>query len=444
MKSSKSTENFKGTDEYHQYLKQLLSLSQMLNSSLNVEEVLKMAMDQVVDLLRAERGFIMLFNEKGELELKAYKNVDPQAILQFRDISRTIIGTSTKEGKNVLSVNAQSDPRFKDLESVLMSGMRSVMCVPLKVKARVIGVIYLDNRIEEGMFRETHLEMLSAFGNQSAVAIENARLYENLIRSYDERFRLTQELHQQEKIRLASEEANRLKSEFVSIVSHELRSPLTVIKTYTSALHRDVSLGKNVISEEQKLDIYTTIDREVDRLMNLINKLLDVSRIDAGKPMELNLRDCDLKGLLKIILKLQKTSKFYLDSHIIKDNIPEDLPNIVCDQEKLSQILSNLMENALKYSPGGGDINVTVAYDSEWVVFSIRDKGLGIPKEHLGKLFKKYERFEDEDRKTIPGTGLGLYLIKHLVDLHGGKIWVDTEQGKGSEFKFSLPRRTQQ
>jgi signal transduction histidine kinase len=415
----------------------------MLNTSLNVEEVLKMAMDQVVDLLRAERGFIMLFNEKGELELKAHKNVDPQSILQFRDISRTIIGTSTKEGKNVLSVNAQSDPRFKDLESVLMSGMRSVMCVPLKVKARVIGVIYLDNRIEEGMFRETHLEMLSAFGNQAAVAIENARLYENLIRSYDERFRLTQELHQQEKIRLASEEANRLKSEFVSIVSHELRSPLTVIKTYTSALHRDVSLGKNSISEEQKLDIYLTIDREVDRLMNLINKLLDVSRIDAGKPMELNLRDCDLKGLLRTILKLQKTSKFYLDAHLIKDNIPDDLPNIICDQEKLSQILSNLMENALKYSPGGGDINVTVAYDKEWVIFSIKDRGLGIPKEHLGRLFKKYERFEDEDRKTIPGTGLGLYLIKHLVDLHGGKIWVDTEQGSGSEFKFSLPRRTE-
>lgn len=433
-----SPENIKD-NVYESRLSQLLHLSRMLNSSLNLSEVLNLTMTSVVDFIKAERGFVMLFNDSGELEVKAYKNVDPNSIIQNKDISTTIINGATKEGKEVLSVNAQTDPRFKDKDSVMLTGMRSVVCVPLKVKNRIIGVVYLDNRIEEGMFDKGHLEMLSAFANQAAVAIDNAKLHENLIKSYDERFRLAQELHQQEKIRLASEEANRMKSEFVSIVSHELRSPLTIIKNYTTILHRDASLERNAISIDMKQEIYQTMDREVDRLISMINKLLDVSRIDAGKPMKPDYKDCDISKLLSEILKIQKTSKFHKETHHIVTQIPEDLPNLLCDQEKMSQILSNLIENALKYSPDGGEVVISVSVNAENMQFAIKDQGLGIKSENMPRLFKKYERFQETNRVTVPGTGLGLYLIKHLVELHGGTIKAESEPGKGSTFFFTIP-----
>ena len=439
MKHSESIEPHENSETYQEHLTQLLTLSQTLNSSLKLDEVLNMAMEMVVDFLNAERGFIMLYSNDGKLELKAHKNVEAVAIQNFESISKTILNASALEGKNVISVDAQRDPRFKNLDSVMLSGMRSVMCVPLKAKKKIIGVVYVDNRIETGMFKEGHLKLLSAFSNQAAVAIENARLYENLISSYDERIKLTQELHQQEKIRIASEEANKAKSEFVSIVSHELRSPLTVIKNYSTILYKDAVMGRNSLTQVSKMEIYKTVDREVDRLITMINKLLDVSRIDAGKQMVLEKRYSNVRELVDLALKMQKTSKFYQDSHNIIVNLPEKLPCLFCDPGKLSQVITNLLENALKYSPDGGDVTFSIDTDEDYMNFSVKDSGLGISKENQKRLFKKYERIEESNIRTVPGTGLGLYLIKHLIDLHRGKISVESEPGVGSTFKFSLP-----
>jgi len=439
MNNREIEDSFGDQNNSHEHLAQLLTLSQTLNSSLKMEEVLNMAMDMVVDFVKAERGFIMLYTSEGELELKAQKNVDMEHIMQFKNFSRTILNASAREGQNVLSVDAQTDPRFKNLDSVMLSGMRSVMCVPLRVKSKIIGVVYLDNRIEIGMFKERHLHMLSAFANQAAIALENARLYENLIKSYNERIKLTQELHQQEKIRLASEEANKAKSEFVYIVSHELRSPLTVIKNYTSMLYRDASLDRHAISMDDKMKIYQTVDQEVDRLISMINKLLNVSRIDAGKGLALDLKKCDIPKLISNVLKMQRTSKFYKDIHKIVVKIPSDLPDFKCDPEMLAQVLYNLVENALKYSPDGGDVIIDVSHTDEYMKFSVKDNGLGVSTKNIDRLFKKYERFDDKSRRAIPGTGLGLYLINHLIELHHGKVSVESELGAGSEFIFTIP-----
>lgn len=429
-----------GENQNLEYLEQLLSLGQTLNSSLKLDEVLNIAVDSVVDFVNAERGFIMLFNEKGQLELKAYKNVDRESIQRMEGISKTILNAAAREGRNILSINAQADPRFKNVESVMLSGMRSVICVPMFVQDRIIGIIYLDNRVEEGMFNTFHLNMLEAFANQAAGAIENARLHENLIRSYEEKIELTRKLHQQEKMRLASEEASKMKSEFVNIVSHELRSPLTVIKTYTSTLHRDAATGRNSINENMKMDIYKTIDREVDRLLSMINKLLDVSRLDAGKNMPIDLRETDVNKIVDNVIKLQSTSRFFKKGkhHIVRD-VPDDLPKLICDREKLSQIMMNLVENALKYSPDGGEVRIKIRTDDDIFRFWISDEGIGISPEDQEKLFKKYERFDESGRST-PGTGLGLYLVKNLVDLHNGRISAFSHPGEGSTFTFEIPR----
>ncbi len=424
--------------EKSEYIAELLQLSQTLNSSLNLDEVLKNAIDSVVDFVKAERGFIMLFDYKGDLEVKAYKNIDPESIRKMEGLSKTIIKQAAEKGECVLSLNAQQDPRFKNLESVLLSGMRSVMCVPLRTKEKIIGVIYLDNRVEEGMFKKEHLSMLVAFANQAANAIENAKLHENLKKTYESKFLLIKQIHQQEKEKMAIEEANRLKSEFVNIVSHELRSPLTVIKTYTNLLHQDAESGKGAISESMKKNIYRTIDREVDRLLNLINKLLDVSRIDAGRPLPLNIKPVNVEDIVNNVVMLQSTSRFYKPNHSIKVDIPPNLPPLECDPEKLTQILMNLVENALKYSPDGGEVKITVRREEGFYKFSVSDEGMGMCEEDLKKLFQKFERF-DKSNRSIPGTGLGLYLIKHLIELHGGKIYVESKPQKGSKFTFFIP-----
>jgi len=427
------------TSKKRGYLQQLLQLGQTLNSLLELEKVLNTAIESVVGFVRAERGFIMLFNEKENLEPAALKNFQEEDIRQFIGISRTITETSSLKGDKILSVNAQVDPRFKNRESVKISGLRSVMCVPMKVKEKIIGVIYVDTQMEEGKFDKQQLSMLDAFSNQAAIAIENARLHENLIKSYEEQLKLTEELHEQEKKRLASEEANRLKSEFVNIVAHELRSPMTVIKSYTSLLHGELKSGRDRLDDDTKLEIYGTIDRQIIRLVNMINKQLDTSRIDAGKTLKANFQKTDINQIVDDLLKLQKTSVFFLDKvHSLEKDLPENLPDLICDREKITQILYNLVENGLKYSPDGGEVKVKISVENGFMCFNIIDQGLGISDEGKKSLFKKFERV-DRESHTMPGTGLGLYLIKHLVDLHSGTVDVESKKGKGSIFSFNIP-----
>jgi len=315
------------------------------------------------------------------------------------------------------------------------------MCVPMKVKERIMGVIYLDNQIEEGRFNELHLNMLEAFSNQAAVAIENARLHQNLIKSYEERIKLSQELHEQEKKRLASEEANRLKSEFVNIVAHELKSPLTVVKSYTSMLYDDFLSMEDRLERELKTEIFETMDHQIDRLVNMVKKQLDTSRIDAGEPLKLELSETDINKVIEEVLRLQHTSNFYLPGlHTILKEIPDNIPPLICDREKLTQILYNLVENALKYSPEGGEVRIKITVDGDFMNFVISDQGIGMSEEGQNKLFRKFQRI-DIQGYAIQGTGLGLYLIKHLIDLHGGEITVESIPGKGSSFCVKIPVR---
>ena len=429
----------KTLNEDKKYLEQLLRLGQTLNSTLEFEKVLNTAIELVVDFVKAQRGFIMMFNDEDLLEPKAVKNLEEEEILRMKSVSKTILDTTSRKGEKIISVNAQVDPRFKHSESVKITGLRSVMCVPIRVKEKIIGVIYLDNQIDEGRFNDLHLDMLEAFANQAAVAIENARLHENLIKAYEERIRLTLELHEQEKRRLASEEANRLKSEFVNIVAHELKSPLTVVKSYTSMLYEDFITRGDRLPRDIKQEIFETMDHQIDRLVNMVKKQLDTSRIDEGRPLSLELAEIDINNIVDEVVKLQNTSNFYLpDQHIIKKEIEENLPRLICDKEKTTQILYNLVENALKYSPEGGEVEIKVTVNDKFMHFDISDHGIGMSEEGQKKLFQKFQRIDTKGH-AIRGTGLGLYLIKHLVELQGGEISVTSIDGEGSTFSFTIP-----
>ncbi|MHB0912125.1 MAG: ATP-binding protein [Armatimonadota bacterium] len=225
----------------------------------------------------------------------------------------------------------------------------------------------------------------------------------------------------------------RMKTAFVSTVSHELRTPLTSIKGFISTLLADVD---GYYDHDTQREFYTIIDTECDRLTRLISDLLNVSRIEAGRALDLNPKQVNLPTLIDKVISVQKS---YTNKHELKLDIDPDLPTIIADEDKIDQILTNLTNNAIKYSPKGGEITISASREGEGVRIAVSDQGMGIPEEHLPKVFERFHRVDNRDTREVGGTGLGLYLVKHLVEAHGGKIWAESDWGKGSSFIFILP-----
>jgi PAS domain S-box-containing protein len=225
----------------------------------------------------------------------------------------------------------------------------------------------------------------------------------------------------------------RLKSEFVSLVSHELRTPLTSIVGYVNLL-LDGDAGE---LKEEQTSFLETIKRNSDRLTLLVSDLLDVSRIEAGA-IQLKIKEVDLVPLVQGVvesLRLQIESK----KQILNIDVGRELPLVLGDANRIIQILTNFLSNASKYTPPGGSINVAASLENEHVRINITDTGIGLSKEEQGKLFTKFFRAENPATQKVSGTGLGLWITRSLVEMHGGEIKVTSAPGKGSTFSFTLP-----
>jgi two-component system phosphate regulon sensor histidine kinase PhoR len=228
---------------------------------------------------------------------------------------------------------------------------------------------------------------------------------------------------------------DRMKSAFVAMASHELRTPLTAIKGFVSTLLMDDGFSK-----EDQFEFHTIIDQECDRLRRLIDDLLNTARIEANESLAPNYSQFPLRDLLEKVLVIQKQST---DKHSLYLDATEDIPGeIIGDLDKLDQILTNLLNNAIKYSPGGGDVilHAKMDPDGEHVQLGVEDQGLGIPETHLKRVFEKFHRVDNDDNRKIYGTGLGLFLVKHLVeDIHMGSLWAESEVNVGSTFWVKIP-----
>ncbi len=228
----------------------------------------------------------------------------------------------------------------------------------------------------------------------------------------------------------------RMKSAFVAMASHELRTPLTAIKGFSSTLLEGVDT--NMFAPEEQKEFLGIVVSECDRLRRLIDDLLNTSRIESGESLKPSYAEFSPREILEKVVKVQQQSTH---KHILKLEVTEPLPaKILGDQDKFDQILTNLLNNSIKYSPNGGDVILSCRVDGEDLLIGVTDKGMGIPKDHLLKVFERFHRVDNEDNRKIYGTGLGLFLVKHLVErVHMGKIWVDSEVGKGSTFWVRIP-----
>lgn len=222
-----------------------------------------------------------------------------------------------------------------------------------------------------------------------------------------------------------------LKSELVSNVSHELRSPLSVIRAYSDAILNQVGADDH----ETRNEFLSIINDEADRLTALVNDLLDISRIESGS-FEIDKERVQLRDVMEQLADRMATKN---PLHRFVCEIPDDLPVLWADRDKLLQVFLNLLDNAIKFSPAGGDIDIRVTQSSDHVQCAISDPGIGIAEEHLPYLYDKFYRVDNSDVYEIPGTGLGLPIVKHIVESHGGHMDIESCPDRGSTFSVRLP-----
>jgi signal transduction histidine kinase len=579
----------------------LYEVSSRLSTTLDLGELLNLVMDSIIQLTGAERGYLVLFDEvTGELQVAAARNVDQETLAGgSMEISRTVVQRAATTGQPILTDNAQEDSRFSSHQSVIGYQLRSIMCTPLRARARIIGAAYVDNRLFSNVFSEEDLELLIAFANQAAMAIENARLFrqtdEALARRVEELSlfqRIDQELnrslnlqrvldlaldwaltltgadtgsigllqeaeetangegdtaellvtevlphaatdetvlrllvyrggdeanvqrvlpadhpilaqvlaegdavttrhataaesidgtaaaaqlavpirregtvvglftlesHQEgalsdediafvkrladraavaiENARLyeAVQAANKAKSEFVSLVTHELRVPLTSIRGYT-----DLLLGEMAgpISEPQR-EFLSTVKRNLDRMSVLIRDLSDINRIESGR-MQFDMSAFDLLEVVEHVASdLQEAIEGR--EQTLQLDLPEMLPDVYGDQTRIAQVLTNLVSNAYKYTPQEGQITVRARREADAARVDVVDTGVGISEEDQERLFTQFFRSDDRLVREQTGWGLGLSIVKKMVELQGGEVGFSSELGRGSTFWFTLP-----
>jgi len=240
------------------------------------------------------------------------------------------------------------------------------------------------------------------------------------------------------------EKANRAKSDFLATMSHELRTPLTAIIGFSELLLQDFM---GALTEEQK-DSIQEIFNNAENLLSLINRILDFEKIEAGKAL-LEIEEFELKQTFDRVKK--STRSLVTQKNLkLKSKVDAKLPRMMADERKIRQILLNLISNAIKFTPEGGQIQINADYQNgadhagdPWVEISVKDSGIGIEAEHLNSVFDPFKQVDQSTTREYQGTGLGLALTKRFVEIQGGEIWVESEFGKGSKFIFRLPLQVQ-
>jgi signal transduction histidine kinase len=229
---------------------------------------------------------------------------------------------------------------------------------------------------------------------------------------------------------------DQMKSEFVSVASHELRTPLASIKNAVQLILN----GKTGEINETQAKFLSMAERNINRLTNILNNLLDLSRIESGK-IAMKFEELDLRASIEFILTSFKAQADEKSIHLRMD-LPQELPPVYGDREKLEQILTNLLGNAIKFTSKGGEISIFAKpypEDGNMIALSVTDTGIGIAKDQLDKIFDKFHQVEGSLHRSVSGTGLGLAITKGLVEAHQGRIWAESEVGKGSTFTFTFP-----
>ena len=417
------------TADKDQRLSTIFGIAKILAKQHDLETVLSEFLSCLIETLEAaEAGALLLYHPSDErLTVRAAQGYDLTNLRQIRLApGEATCGKTFQTGQAELyrtpeaiaAAGANLSSANRKLLRAATIGLRralSAVCIPLFTGQTKVGVLMLENRRQPGSFVPADLPFLRAVADLIALSIENARLNEEL--------RATQAL----------DEANRLKSELISTLAHEMRTPLTSIKGYSTAL----LMEETTFSPKTQREFLQIIDEECDILRDLIHDLLESSIIDAGllrlEPQPVMLPRL-AKSVTDDIARRSQKHRFLID-------FPSGFPIVDADPDRIEQVLRNLLDNAVKYSPQGGMVVVRGEVHEDEVVISVADQGVGIAPEHLNRLFEKFFRVKSALGRHVVGSGLGLPIAHTIVESHGGRIWAESQLGQGSTFYFTLPLR---
>jgi hypothetical protein len=417
-------------------IKALFELGQSANRIDRLDDFLQRLVKLVEGTLGGERIFIMLLEPKtGDLTTKAYGGkAGPSG--EKMGVSFTILNKVIAERQALMTPSAFTDPRLAHGQSVAIMKLQGVMCVPLGFKNEVYGAIYVDSLKAASTFTRDDLHLLGMIGNQASVILRNVQLYEQV----QEANRVL-EKKVEERTADIKRQATEIKSladmkdELLGMAAHDLRTPITVIHGYAQMLA--MALEQSLFDPERGLEDIRAIEQTASDMTNLLNDLLDAQKIEAGKiriaPERTNVREL-ITSCYHLNSLLAQTKR--ID---IRLAVADDVGSVRLDQKRISQVLNNLVANAIKFSHEGSTITIEARRTGEALLIAVQDTGQGISPEDLPKLFGKFEQVSSKATKGEKGTGLGLAIAKKLVELHGGKIEVQSKLGVGSRFSFTIP-----
>jgi signal transduction histidine kinase len=397
-------------------LQALLHITEKINAGKVLDEVLEYAYGSLHSIIPYHRiGFSLL--EEDNTVLRAYWARSEAAEIKLGkgyfaamhgSSLEKILRTGEPRILNDLEAYLREHPHSDSTRRVVEEGMRSSLTCPLIASGSPIGFLFFSS-MKVNEYRDAHVELFQEIAGQLALTLEKSRLYEKVI------------------------QFNEMKNKFVGIAAHDLRSPIAVIKGYAD-LFIEGLLGPLTHDQEEPI---RAISQHCDKMLTLIRDLLDVSAIESGH-LALDPRATDLEAYLKKnavdnrLLAKSKAVEFVLE-------VPGNLPQVVMDPDRIDQVINNLVTNAIKFSPPKGRVVLRALLQKDSVAISVIDQGPGIPATEISKLFRYFGRTNVLPAPGEKSTGLGLAIAKRMVEAHGGKIWVESQPGKGSIFTFTLP-----
>jgi PAS domain S-box-containing protein len=503
----------------------LLQISRAMTARLDLPSLLKLILENAVEIVSGQAGLIVLRREDSTFYPRASYGLPVQTIHFFEPLWRDLPTTSDRHAWQMPDLSM----RLSLASAAAGLPLRQVVALPMIIKDEIIGLIYVFRSLGAG-FTVNDRQVLGDFADQAAIAVQNARLYQQVS---DERGRLNAiiensgdgvmilgpdrtiqawnrtlagmtgvpadeaigrhcyqilDLHNRQgisichtacplvkppederlyaegdtlradgiKVSLADNyspqyddegkivsviasvrdvsrlrEAEELKNTLLSVISHELKTPVSIIKGYAGTLVRqDANWDQETLTEGLSI-----IEEEADKLNELINNLLDASRLQAGG-LKLQFAYLDLPSMAqKSVEKLRSQT----DQHTFSVDFPPDFPPVKGDYERIREVLSNLINNAIKYSPDGGLIRVGGRVGEDEVRILVSDEGIGIPSTEQEHIFDRFARVDNSLTRQMAGAGLGLFLVKAVIEAHGGQVWVESRPGQGSTFTFTLP-----
>ncbi len=391
----------------------LLNVSQAVSQSLDLQKIIDEALEKVAESTGLEVSFVYI-NRNDKLLLMGHHGLSPRIAGKLPPEAAKdsgTIGSIFSQGKPIVIEELARDTGH-NLGFLVSGGYRSFTGVPLTIVGESIGVLGVATSFAH-YFSPINIELLTGIGREIAIAIRNAQLYEEASSAK------------------ALRELDAMRTEFLANVSHELRTPLAVIKGSANSL-----LQPDVIFDEQtRREFLVSIDKDADTLTNLVDDLLMMSRLEANA-LEVNRKP---RTVMEILDSVKDRLENLTVKHRLNISIPDATSPVVADDIRIGEVLTNLVENAVKFSDENTKITIDAHRAGNEIIISVTDTGIGIPPDLHEKVFERF--FQGNGHKTgrRKGTGLGLAICRGIVEAHGGKIWVESGKSGGAKFSFSLP-----